>query len=56
MSDIDKALMLHLAAAALLLVLGVYNVVDWRRKRMARLLSRKRPVTRGPDGRFRRGL
>jgi hypothetical protein len=44
-------MMIHLAAAALLLVLGVYNVIDWRRKRLAR----PRPRVRGPDGRFQRG-
>jgi hypothetical protein len=30
------SILIHLAAAALLLVLGVYNVIDWRRKRLAR--------------------
>lgn len=43
--------LIHLAAAALLLVIGVYNLADWRRKRLAR----PRPRTRGPDGRFQRG-
>jgi hypothetical protein len=44
--------LIHLAAAALLLVIGVYNIIDWRRKRLARPRPRR---TRGPDGRFQKG-
>ncbi len=44
------SILIHLAAAALLLSIGVYNVVDWRRKRRA---AKRRPPVRGPDGRWR---
>jgi hypothetical protein len=46
--------LIHLAMAAFLFAVGVYNVVDWQRKRMARRLSLPRPKpVRGPDGRWR---
>jgi hypothetical protein len=48
-------ILIHLAVAALLFVVGVHNVIDWRRKRLAlkQLSKRKAKPTRGPDGRWR---
>jgi hypothetical protein len=49
-------ILIHLAVAALLLAVGVHNIIDWRRNRLALKPSPakiRQPLKRGPDGRWR---